>query len=226
MRLLWVFAAASVCAQEAFADILWDQPWDGVSGAYVAQEFPDAPGFTAFQYDDFTAAEEWASDRLTVSGFDRVREGGVDWFIPSVPWSLPAEGVENSDVIAQIWDGLPGSLGGARVMESVDGGEQLDTGALVFDFGGQRLSPGHYWLTVYVVRPFRQGGQWFWLSTGRVQGGEHFFYNPGGGFGLGQEPVAASAVPPPPGHTKTDMVFTLEGRPVRSSARPRLLPEF
>lgn len=81
----------------------------------------------------------------------------------------------NVNVVAEIWDELSGTYGGSIVMSSISG---TQTGSdLLFDFGEQILSPGDYWITAYVVRPFSGGGQWFWGSDDVVNGSEAYFWD-------------------------------------------------
>jgi hypothetical protein len=227
----------------ATADVIWEQPPATVrSPAYVAQEFPDLPRFSTYQFDDFTLGRDMFIDRLTVRGIDRpARPSG--WPEQPQGWALPQLWLDlgdlvnetepmhgnpqyNADVIAEIWDGLPGPVDqGAKVMQSVSGGEDLTSSELTFDFGSQPLSAGRYWITVYVVRPYRPGGQWLWLSTPGVQGSEHYSYNPGGGYGMGTLPVPGSKTPAGRGG-KSDLVFTLEGHPQGSEYQPTPVPQF
>jgi hypothetical protein len=190
------FALASVGAitlvGSASADVIWDQRWDGLGRAVVAQMWPDFPDFDAFEFDDFSIPD------------------GPGYFLTT----LNVEGLEGGDpefneaIVAEIWDGLPGSFGGSIVMVSISGSEDPATGNLTFDFGGQPLLPGNYWITAYVVRPFI-GGHWWWYRTneGAPNRSEHFFWNPGGGYGFGSDPVPGTVV----FDTPADMNFVLEG---------------
>jgi hypothetical protein len=179
----------------ARAEVIVDQPYDGTSGAYVAQSFPDFPDFSTYEFDDFSTSADYYVDTLTVPG---VESGDRD---------------ENVGVIGEIWTGLP-DKGGALVMSG--SGSEGDDGGLVIDFAGQTLVAGDYWITAYVDRPFAEdndgdgsiGGQWFWFSTQPVNGSEEYFYNPGGGFGVGTESIPGSEL----FGVAADMAFTLEGR--------------
>jgi hypothetical protein len=219
--------AAVLWSTVVSAEIIWDQPWDGNAGAFIAQDFSDASTLSAFQLDDFTTTQPYYLDRLTAPGFEAGPHTTSDgkgssngtrlWvdaaeILDAAASGQPNEAVKNNSVVAEIWEGLPGSFGGHKVMGSVSGGEEMKTGTLVINFGGQRLPPGQYWVSVYVVRPLSAGGQWFWLSTEKVTGSEHQFYTPGKGYGMGKDPVPASQVPYAEEHVRTDMAFTLQGR--------------
>lgn len=184
----------------ADAVIIVDQTWDGNKNATVAQDFPDFPDFSTFEFDDFSVA-------------------GPGFFVTA----LNAVGRENGDmsfniaVIGEIWDGLPGIFGGNIVMSTTAGVENGD-GSVTLDFGGQALGPGDYWITLYVVRPFADGGQWFWNRTNanNPNGSEQYFYNPGGGFGFGTDPLPGSKVfdfdnDGFPDNIPADLNFVLEG---------------
>jgi hypothetical protein len=229
-------------AGSASAEIIWDQPWDGKSGAFIAQEFSDSSNLSAFQLDDFTITRPYYIDKVTVPGFEGGLEaesagGGKHAGAGPRLWVDAAEildaavtpavnmSVKNNAVTAEIWEGLPGSFGGHKVMGSASGGEEVQSGTLVVNFGGQRLPPGQYWLSVYVSRPLHTGGQWFWLSTEKVTGSEHYFYSRGRAYGVGPDPVPASRVPYAEEQVKTDMAFTLQGRPAGGEERPSAVPQ-
>jgi hypothetical protein len=226
----------------AYGALLWDQPPTvAASPGFVSQTFPDMEQFDTYQYDDFSVQDQSYITRITVSGVEARRAGSAadqrseNAGTPQLWADLPdlvtqdrragGSALYNTAVIGEIWDGLPGSGEGAVVMRSVSGSEQLDTASLELDFGDQMLGAGRYWLTVYVRRPQSAGTQWFWLSTKHVQGSEHYFYNPGGGFGQGNNAVPASRLGSAGGEEKTDMVFSIEGRPVTESNHPQLIPE-
>ena len=189
MMLLAVFAAAP-----AVAEVIVEQPYDGSSEARTSQDLPDFPDFSVYQLDDFTTDQDWLVGSLTVPGDD------VGW---------PPD---NYDVIAEIWSDLPEdpncATSGQLVM-SVQGSEDPATYVLTFDFGGQLLPAGSYWLRVYVVRDFGDHGSWSWYSTTPVNDSEAYYYNPGEGHGYGPCPIPGSERY---GQAR-DMVFTLEGTP-------------
>ena len=238
---LTVFSA--LCGTTAFGEVLWDQPpTPGESPAFASQAFPDAAQFDAYQFDDFSVQQSYYIRRVSVSGVE-VRRSAAEgerrseasnapqlWAdlaaVASEDLAVGGSALYNAGVVGEIWDGLPGSGEGTVVMHSVSGSEELETATLELDFDGQTLYPGHYWLTVHVTRPMSAGSQWFWLSTNQVQGSEHYFYNPGGGLGKGTNPIPASQLGWRGGHQKSDMVFTIEGRPTTEENRPQLLQEY
>ncbi len=182
--------AVGICSV-AVADVIVDQPWDGVAFSARAQVYPDFPDFDVFQLDDFSIDQAYAITNMIGPG--------VDVGIPEA----------NIAVVGEIWDGLPGVFGGRLVMTSVDGFEDPVTHTLFIDFGGQVLGAGEYWIAAYVVREFGAGGSYNWYRTNddNPNGSEQWFYNPGGGFGLGTDPVPGSVV----FDTPADMAFVLEG---------------
>lgn len=84
---------------------------------------------------------------------------------------------------------------------------------LQFDLGGYQLDPGTYWISAWVVRPYTGGSQWYWKRTTPIWGSEEYFHNPGGGFGLGTDPVPGGDVFGEP----ADMAFLIEGVPEPAS---------
>jgi hypothetical protein len=210
------------------AEVVWDQPWDGKSGGFIAQDFSDSAKLSAYELDDFNLAKPYYIDKITAPGFEagtqtapgaesQAGRGPRLWvdaaeILDAASAPGPDVKVQNNAVVGEIWEGLPGSFGGRKVMGSVSGGEEVETGTVVLNFGGQRLPPGQYWLSVYVVRPLASG-QWFWLSTAKVRGSEHYFYSRGKAYGVGPDPVPASDVPYAEEQVKTDMAFTIQGRP-------------
>jgi hypothetical protein len=170
---------------------IWKQKYDGSSAGAVAQKFTDFTSFSSYEFDDFTTSINYNVTTLTVPG----QEFGT--------------ASANIAVTGEIWNGLPGSGGGSIVMTSTHGKEKAN-GALAINFGSQLLPAGSYWVTAYVTRGFGTGGQWFWDRTlGRhgVNGSQEQFYNPGGGFGFGTQPINGSAI----FGTAEDMAFTLKG---------------
>jgi len=178
------------------ADVLWDQPWDGVSRGSPAQEFTDRDNriFSVWLFDDFTVPESgWWIDRVTVYG----SEQGDTGYNLGVFLSISAAArVDALNVVA---------TGTEVVLEP--GGPPLRRRAnLVFELNGVYLPPGSYYLSAWVRRPFEPGGQWFWLRTSPTQGAPFILHNPGGGWGLGGNPVGGGWL------TEQDLAFTIEGR--------------
>ncbi len=179
--------AQSDCRGE---EVIIAQPWDGVTGGVGAQVFRDFPDLSHGDVDDVVIITDRDTGMLVVPGIETGDMGA------------------NIDVVGEIWDGLPGAFGGRLVMSSVSGVESAD-GTLCIDFGGQFLPAGDYWITAYVVRPLDPGGEWFWRRTNEEfpNGSEHYYWNPGGAWGFGVDPIPGSIVY----GTPADMSFVLHG---------------
>lgn len=176
---------------------IWDQPYDGLQGGYVAQKFSDFPTYDSFEFDDFSINQPHYIDQLFIPG----QEGGL----------------AGGTVHGEIWTGTPGA-GGSIVMSGTGSYSGQD---LVINFNNQVLAAGNYLVTAYVNRAFGSYGQWFWLATTPVTGAEHGFWNPGGGFGLGTnyQPGSQNLHP----GLRLDMAFTLTGTPVPAPGAIALL---
>jgi len=178
------------------ADVLWHQPWDGVSRGSPAQEFtdPDNRVYSVWLFDDFTVPEPgWWIERVTVYG----SEQGTSEYNLGVYLSLsPAPHVNQMDIIAQ----------GMEVVLEPGSAPLRRRANLVFDLGGLYLPPGRYFLSAWVRRPFDPGGQWFWLRTSPTLGEPFYLHNPGGGWGFGGDLVGGGWL------TEQDLSFTIEGR--------------
>jgi len=178
------------------ADILWDQPWDGVSRGSPAQDFTDSNNriYSVWLFDEFTVPEPgWWLDRVTVYG----SEQGTPSYNLGVYLSIsPAPHVDVIEVV---------SIGTEVVLEP--GEAPLRRRAnLEFELSGFYLPPGTYYLSAWVRRPFDPGGQWFWLRTSPTRGEPFYLHNPGGGWGFGGNPVGGGWL------TEQDLSFTIEGR--------------
>ncbi len=175
----------------AGADVIHDQPYDGRQSGRVAQDFTDVPQFSTYHFDDFATDQDFSLTTFTAVGFELF---GGD---PSL----------NQAVIAQIT--LEPSILAEPVLRSEIGSEDEEH-RMIVDFRGQVLPAGEYWISVWVVRTYNPGGQWFWGTSLPVTGSEPWHHNPGGAFGFGTEPIPASWV----AHEFADLAFTLEGDPV------------
>ncbi len=186
------------------ADVLWDQPWDGVSLGSPAQDFTDRDSqpFSVWLFDDFIVPEPgWWIGRVTVYG----SEQGTPSYNLGVYLSIsPAPHVDVLDVVAI----------GTEVVLEPGAWPQRRRADLVFELGGFYLPPGTYYLSAWVRRPFdlnrdgtgNDGGQWFWLRTSPTRGEPFYLHNPGGGWGFGGNPVGGGW------NTEQDLSFTIEGR--------------
>jgi len=199
-----VIALSAALTSKAEANVLWDQSGNLGQGV-VAQEFPDFPTFTTYEFDDFVVASPgWIVTRVTIFGF----EGDPN----------------NNTALTQRLELriLDAPSANANVIQSVTinvtGGHPAD---FAFGDGVNQLfvlNPGTYWISAWVARPFGNGGgQWFWArnnTNGPLNGSEHYFHNPGGGFNFGTNPIPGSTV----FGTVADLGFRIEGQLVPEPA--------
>ncbi|NUL82302.1 MAG: hypothetical protein HUU60_06215 [Armatimonadetes bacterium] len=160
---------------------LWSQPWDNVSQGTVAQDFPDFPTFSTYEFNDM---------RVPGPGWNITSVRGVGFNSASSNRGL------NEDVRLLISSNANFANPGT-IYALVSGKSVLDAGldTLIFDEFSLSLPRGDYWASMWVRRPFGGGGgQWFWARTLPIRLGEHIFHNPGGGFGFGTAPVPGTTV--------------------------------
>jgi len=187
LRTLGLLASFS-CGTLAAADVIVDQADIGAAG-YASQEFTDYPDFTCSVFDDVTLTEAYDLTAFRVYGEN----------------SQPGGGGANVDVRLRIFT-APDLLGTALATVS---GTETD-GVLNWDLTGITLGPGTYWFAAQVVRPFDEGGQWYWRVSDTMNGAHAMWHNPGGAFGLGTDPISTSVL----GSEYHDMAMRLEGTPV------------
>jgi PEP-CTERM motif len=179
-----LFTIACGALPRAHADILWDQPYDGMSGAIVSQVFPDLPTFSTKSFDDFVVgAGGWNINMVTIFG----TEFGNPAFNIAVVLSITAIPDFNAPPLA-------------TALGTEVGPDLVFTGLNI------TLAPGTYWISAWVNRSFTDGGQWFWSRTTPILGSQHFIHNPGGGFGFGTVPLPGGVIPP-----SSDLAFRIEG---------------
>ncbi len=186
------------------ADVLRDQPWDGVSRGSPAQDFTDTANrvYSVWLFDDFTVPEPgWWIDRVTIYG----SEQGTPSYNVGIYLSIsPAPRADLLNVIAT----------GTEVVLEPGSYPQRRRANLVFELNGFYLPPGTYYLSAWVRRPFdlnndgiaNDGGQWFWLRTSPTLGQPFYLHNPAGGWGFGGNPVGGGW------NSEQDLSFTIEGR--------------
>lgn len=156
-----------------------NQLYEGDNGG-AAQDFGDADAeeLSVKLWDDFTTSEAIG---LT---------SGQAFFTPT-DWG----GFATIDFLVEIADGPGGAeAGGTVVLSTVGIGRTDDTGIVEFDFGGAALPQGTWWVSVQALGGRPAFGQVFWGRTNvnDPNGSEHYFHNPGGGFGHGPDPVPGS----------------------------------
>jgi len=178
--------------QDARADLIIDQP-DSQANGLASQEFPDFPAFACSAFDDVTLTQAYDLTSLVVFGQDG--DGGGSIYNADVRLRILAQPDLTATPIATV------------------SGIQTG-GALVWDLTGITLGPGTYWISAQVVRPFAPGGQWYWHVSDTTNGAHAMWHNPGGGFGLGTDPVSTEVL----GSLQWDMAMRLEGTPVPAPA--------
>jgi hypothetical protein len=196
------FGAAALASlhlqqQGARADVIVDQPESEVNG-FASQDFTDFSAYTCSAFDDVTLTQAYDLTSFVVYGQDSYDDG----------WMF------NTDVRLRIFT-EPNLTSSPLATVS---GMQIE-GDLVWNLTGIALGPGTYWFSAQVVRPFEPGGQWYWRVSDTMNGAHAMWHNPGGGFGLGTEPISTELL----GSAQYDMSMRLEGTPVPASAVLALL---
>lgn len=176
----------------ARADVIVNQPESPANG-FASQDFADFPAYACSAFDDVTLTQAYDLTSFIVFGEDAIGDG----------WMY------NTDVRLRIFT-EPNLSSSALATVS---GVQID-GDLVWDLTGITLGPGTYWMSAQVVRPFEPGGQWYWRVSDTMNGAHSMWHNPGGGFGLGTDPVSTELL----GASTWDMSMRLEGTPVPAPA--------
>jgi hypothetical protein len=162
-------------------------------GGLVVYQAPDANGYVYAQsFDDLGVPQysikEW--DDFTVSAPTPLGKGSAfftppDW---SGFWMIP--------FLVEIADAPGGAEAGANVVHSTYGYGEMGSGLVSWDFNDATLPAGTWWLSVQAMGGYNQGGFVYWRRSGggNPNGSEHYFHNPGGGWGVGTAPVPGSAV--------------------------------
>ncbi len=159
------------------ADILYSQPYDGVSPGAPSQVFPDYPTYSTKSFDDVTV-------------------GGGGWLVQGVTIYGQEQGDPSQNVAVDLQFASSPNFNDPSPVYT---GTEDSSGNLNFTGLNISLAPGTYWITAWVVRPeLPTGGQWFWSMTdaGSPNGSEFYIQNPGGGLvpgALTRSPPAASS---------------------------------
>lgn len=188
-------AAALVAVVGANANgTIYEQAYDGTSSGAVAQDFTDFPTFSSFEFDDFMVSDpQWNIKKVTIYGLE--------------------QGNPNFNIDARLVITQNPSMTAPGTVYHFDAGGVLAGNNLEFNVPFN-LTTGAYYIGAWVTRPFSGGGQWYWLRTTPVSGGEHWFHNPGGGFGFGSNPVPGTVV----FNSAADLAFKIEGTVVPEPA--------
>jgi hypothetical protein len=180
-------------------DVLYNQPYNGVSAAVPSQIFTDtSPNYSSWNtqaFDDFTVT-------------------GSGWLVTGATFDGQDQGnpTQNVSINMQFMT-APGFT-----TTGISGGTEDANGNLNFNGSSTFLSPGTYWITAWVDRAELTGGQWFWDATnlGSPSAIPFEMQDPGGA--LLQDPMAMSNPEPESqvyGNTvPPDLAFTLFGQAV------------
>jgi hypothetical protein len=183
------------------ADILYSQPYDGVSPGVPAQIFTDTtPPYASWSTQAF--------DDFTVTG------GG--WLVTGATFYGQEQGDPTQNVSVNLaFLSTPGFT-----TSGISGGAEDSSGNLNFSGLSIFLAPGTYWIDGWVDRPELTGGQWLWDMTdaGNPIGSEFFIQNPGGGLLMDAfgNPLATNPTPGSQvfGTPPADLAFTIYGQSV------------
>lgn len=189
-RVMVVLSVVSALMSAAQANsLLWDQGSNLSTTGVVAQDFTDFPTFSSYEFDDFVvSAPGWFIKQIIVYG--------DEFGNPNLNVSVNLSIQQNASFTS------PGT-----VYLTATGTQIGDD--LVFNLPNVQLNPGTYWITAWVERPFGGGGgQWFWLRNNTLNGSEHYFHNPGGGFGYGTNPIPGQNIFGSP----SDLAFRIYGQ--------------
>jgi hypothetical protein len=197
-------------------DVLWDQPLSVVNqGAYVNQDFPDVPDYSAFLADDFVNDLAWEIQSIFVpgdgwNGFTTIMNAtALTWQIYADNAGVP-DGDPSGGGNAPFWTlTLPPTDPHVVVSNGTPGGYpsnvQLSLDPSVI------LPEGHWWLVFYPTMEFGLYGQYGRQPADTTNGYIGQFINPGGGFGLGTEWQNWTVL----GATQQDIAFRIEGVPTQ-----------
>jgi hypothetical protein len=212
MKKLYMAAALAVGANAAYAVdvVLWDQPYDNTSPAFISQNVTSDNSVSTYLFDDVTVGGPgWLINKVTILG----DEGGI----ASGTTGMHLRFQQNASFTN------PGTIGASF---DVVGNSGLSNGNITFGNVnplGLSLAAGHWWISVWVDRNFDTAGQWNWrgrrpinpVQTGASNGlagtSEAFAHNPQGGLlGTTNPGGIGGFVSEPP----YDLVFKIEGEPV------------
>ncbi len=171
------------------APVIIEQLADSTEAA-AAQNFNDSayPTYTIKEWDDFTVS----SDVLLGTGeatFDPTTWGGYS----TIPF------------LVEVATAPGGAQAGATVVASTTG--TGSAGIVSWDFAQAPLPAGTYWLSVQAGGGFDAYGmvQWRRSNVTHPNGSQHYFHNPGGGWGHGTVPAPYSTWSP---YQPGDLAFT------------------
>jgi len=183
------------------ADLLYSQPYDGVSPGVPAQIFTDtSPNYSSFStqaFDDFTVT-------------------GRGWLVTGATFY----GQEQGDPSQNLSINMAFLTAPGFTTSGITGGTEDSSGNLNFTGLTTFLAPGTYWIDGWVNRPELTGGQWFWDMTnvGNPIGSEFYIQNPGGGLLVDSNgnPLATNPTPGSLvfGTPPSDLAFSIYGQAV------------
>lgn len=165
-----LFFAFSIASS---ASVIWNQPWDRVSGPTLATRWSDDDRYSIYAFDDI-----WLPTAKTITrGVFYGHESGMKTNNDGVFLAIaPVPDIRFAQVIAT--------------------GEQIEDNLYFTD--PFVIPAGKWYITVYVSRaPFRGfNSGWLWYRTGPIASSigseEHWVHDPNNNAGFGSEPYPGS----------------------------------
>ena len=191
--------------------ILWDQPLSVIDpNAYVDQEFPDFPDFSAFLADDFTATNPWLINSFFVPGglwdiaTDLNNATSLTWQIYADAAGVPA-GDPAGGGSPPLWSLTLAPSDPMVTITNGSGGMPSDTTLTLSS--PLYLPAGTYWFVFYPTAEFTTFGQYGRQAADTTNGYVGQFINPGGGFGFGTAWQDWAVI----GALQQDLAFRIDG---------------
>ena len=149
---------------------LYDQTGNDLGTGVVSQNFEAS----------FDAYDSQGADDFTVPA-------GPNWIVKEVDvvgvyFNGSGPAVSENVFFFKDHKGKPGKLVATYTVVGVDTAGSF---AITLPGRGQKLMPGHYWVSVQANMDFSNGGEWGWEKQTTVEGEPAMWQNPGDGFGTG-----------------------------------------
>lgn len=151
-------------------EVLYDQTGNDLGIGVVSQNFETS----------FDAYDSQGADDFTVPS-------GVNWRVQEVDvvgvyFNGSGPAVSEEVVFFKDRHGMPGKIVADYTLVGVDTAGSF---AITLPGIGQKLKPGHYWVSVVANMDFNAGGEWAWEKQTTSEGEPAMWQNPGDGFGTG-----------------------------------------